>query len=248
VRESEATAYGSLPVLARKALEPRLERVQQAVRLRERLLDPALTAEETAAGPQERAASSFATALGRAAPERQAGAQRHVALLPGEPVEPFAQPANQQAARDEGRDGARLREVQIELRALRTEIYQLSRALGFTSRDSNRTEFRGVLQERNEQDSGVRLLRWRHKDAQRQARIDAERRRSEVERIAERQRNLLRALQRAEQRLAETPKDLNPGLRDSIIGEIYRARFSIAMFGGANGMGQLDGLEMDVVA
>lgn len=248
MRESETTAYGNLPVLARKALEPRLERVQQAVRLRERLLDPALTAEETAAGPQERAASSFATALGRAAPERQAGAQRHVALLPGEPVEPQAQPASKQAARDEGHDGARLREVQIELRALRAEIYQLSRALGFTSRDSNRTEFRGILQERDEQDSNVRLLRWRQEDSQRQASIDAARRRSDVERIAERQLELLRVLRRAEQRLSEAPKNLDPGLRDSIIGEIYRARFSIAMFGGVNGMGQLDGLEMDVVA
>jgi hypothetical protein len=70
-------------------------------------------------------------------------------------------------------------------------------------------------------------------------------RRNESARISQRQQELLRALQRAERRLAAAPRDLPTGLRDGIVGEIYRARYSIALFGGASGTGQLAGMEYD---
>lgn len=234
MREPDTLAVGNLPPLGRKVLESRLERLQSALRLRERALDPALLAEAAASDTRE------------AAP--RAGSRREMQTtemarkpLPATPIDP--QPA--QASQDEGGDGVQLRQVQIELRALRAEIYQLSRTMGSPSRESNRTEFHGILQQPDATDTNVRLQRWRKQDAQRQDAINAAMRRSESARISQRQQELLRALQRAERRLAEAPRNLPPGLRDGVVGEIYRARYSIALFGGVNGTGQLAGMEYD---
>ncbi len=225
---------GDLPLLGRKALEPKLERLASALRLRERALAPAPLADTAQRNARTAAQQSAGTRAAQAADQTPRP-------LPHTPVTADTPEAA-------GRDGAQLRNVQIELRALRAEIYQLSRALGFTSRDSNRTEYRGVLQLRDNLDSDTRLRRWQADDNANQAALQAMQRRSEAQRVSARQRELLRALQRAENRLAQAPRDLQPGLRDGIIGEIYRARYSIALFGGVNGTAQLAGMEYDTSA
>lgn len=234
MREPDTLAFGNLPSLGRKVLESRLVRLEPALRLRERVLNPAPLVDSAA----DRLRND---AQRRGLPSETQAARSKQLLLPDTPVESQPAPPPQ----DAGRDGVQLRQVQIELRALRAEIYQLSRAMGTPSRESNRTEFRGILQQPDELESNVRLRRWRKHDAQRQDAINAALRRNESARISQRQQELLRALQRAERRLAEAPRNLPPGLRDGIVGEIYRARFSIALFGGVNGTGQLVGMEYD---
>jgi hypothetical protein len=236
VREPDGSGYGNLTPLARKALEPRLERIQTALRVREQLQETAGTAEDwrNTALAGERA--QFNTALRAAAGPWED--------LPGSP-----RSADQAALapRERSYDGERLRDVQIELRALRAEIFQLSRALGRPALDSNRIEYKGVLQLRDELESDVRLMRWRSEDSQLQGQIRVEMRRMEGERINARQRDLLRALQRAERNLSEAPDKLPPGLRESLIGDILRARHDIALFGGAAGV-MLSGMEFSVAA
>jgi hypothetical protein len=128
-----------------------------------------------------------------------------------------------------------------------------------------------VLQQHNRLDSDVRASDFREDSAvmdvrgeRRELRVDTlqrevgdaaqrlERQREEIaqvvreneaRRIARRQDELVRALRRAERRLEEVPRqDLPVGLRDQVIGEIYRARYSVALFGGAQGSAQLSGL------
>jgi hypothetical protein len=150
----------------------------------------------------------------------------------------------------EGRDGMLLRQVQIELRALRAEIAQLSRVMGFTSTISNRVSYRGVLQQLHPLNGPQGLDAHREDAVREELRAETAVERREVrEREAEiyvrrvlarkvhqRRQELLRALQRAEQRLEDAPESLPPGLRDSLIGEIYRARYGIALFGGVGGV------------
>src|SRR5260221_386740 len=51
-----------------------------------------------------------------------------------------------------------------------------------------------------------------------------------------RQVQMLRVLQRAEQRLQSAPPGtVPPGLRDEVIGEILRAKYNVALFGGLGG-------------
>jgi hypothetical protein len=233
-RDTGLLAQGDLPAAGRQVLTPKLERLQAAIRLREL----AATAETDSSNTEPPAAAANARRVA------QAQAADTTPPLPHTPVSAQQAPG----AENEGRDGVQLRQVQIELRALRAEIYQLSRAMGFPSRESNLTEFRGILQLKDPLDSDVRLKRWRSRNDELRGSIAAAQRRAEAQRISQRQRELLRALQRAEQRLADAPKNVQPGLRDSIIGEIYRARYSIAMFGGAGGTAQLSGMEYDYAA
>jgi hypothetical protein len=173
------------------------------------------------------------------------------------------------------RDGDMLRQVAAEVRALRDDLASLSRVLGFAPRTS--PEFRGVLQqfdhldasvqaraftedsERQDYAKGRQELRAENtqEDSQAAAARQLERqletqqaiRSQQAARIAQRQRQLVRALQRAQRQLASVPPEEVPvGLRDEVIGEIYKARYSIAVFGGANGMGQLSGLAFQMSA
>lgn len=235
VREPDQSGYGSLTPLARRALEPRLERIHAALRVRDQLQETASTADEG----RSNVAQEWRAQLSR---ELRASSGPWDDL-PGSPR--HAPALDTQAGR--GYDGDRLRDVQIELRGLRAEIFQLSRVLGRPAVESNRIEYKGVLQLRDESESDVRLMRWRDEDSQLQGNIRAQMRRMEGERLSARQRDLLRALQRAEANLSEAPDKLPPGLRESLIGDILRARYDIALFGGASGV-MLSGMEFSVAA
>jgi len=52
----------------------------------------------------------------------------------------------------------------------------------------------------------------------------------------------------SEQRLDAAPENLPPGLRAALIGEIYRARYNIALFGGTQGITLLNGLQFSATA
>jgi hypothetical protein len=153
--------------------------------------------------------------------------------------------------------GNELRDVAAELRNIRAEITTLSRMLGFPSRQI--PEFRGILQQHDQRDSDVQAERYVHELplmkakgertaglVEQQQEIDQLSRRNAMERIERRQHDLLLALQRAESRLAQAP-DTDDNLRHQIIGEIYRARYSIAVFGGMRSA-QLSGLNVDQYA
>jgi hypothetical protein len=143
--------------------------------------------------------------------------------------------------------GERRREVSGELRAVRGDIATLSRMQGYTSRVS--PSHRGVLQQHEPLDSDVRLDRHRDDQGKVEGREGAATRRGEIrerelelevqrmlaERIHRRRGELLRALRRAEGQLAQATGTLPVGVRDTLIGEIYRARYSAAMFGGLLG-------------
>lgn len=197
---------------------PQMERVRSAAKVRaqvfERIPPPTADAEFRAGVREELAQAERA---GRRAPSPH-----------DHPVIRY-----QEAQRKErGLDGGQLRDVQQELQALRGEIAQLTQALGSSARRPGRRTSTGVLQQRDQLDSDVRHEQFLAEDAQQQARLKAQMRRSEVARIEERQQALLGVLRRAERRLQQAPKNLPPGLRDSLIGEIYRARYNIALFGG----------------
>ena len=173
------------------------------------------------------------------------------------------------------RDGDLLRQVAAEVRALRDDLASLSRVLGFATRSG--PEFRGVLQQFDRLDSDVQARVYQRDNEERDYTVQRrdyrageaeaaaqqvieQRREQEREvqqamriqqaaRIAARQRDLVRALQRAQRQLASVPPEQLPaGLRDSVIGEIYKARYSIAVFGGANGAAQLSGLAFQMSA
>lgn len=153
--------------------------------------------------------------------------------------------------------GNELRDVAAELRNIRAEITTLSRMLGFPSRQI--PDFRGILQQHDQRDSDVQAERYVHELplmkakgerteglVEQQQEIRDMSRRNAMERIERRQHDLLLALQRAESRLAQAP-DTDDNLRNQIIGEIYRARYSIAVFGGMRSA-QLSGLNVDQYA
>jgi len=154
----------------------------------------------------------------------------------------------------EGRDGLAVRQLQAELRNLRTEISQLSQSLRSPAGTSSAA--RGVLQQLNPLDADVRLARAREELQRDEREVEILSRRRNVQqdavavqiqrntaaRIAQRQRELTQALRRAERRLENLPPMAITGVRDVIIGEIFRARYSIAIFGGTQGAAQLTGL------
>lgn len=155
-----------------------------------------------------------------------------------------------------------LKDVRGELQSIRAEIAAMSRLLGRPVRTSAPIENQGILQQYDQLDSNRRLDVFRREDtvAEGRAAIADERRELrtrdteqlvreiEIQRIERRQRDLLLALRRAEDRLSEAPEDLPPGLRDSIIGQIYRARYSIALFGGTYGGAGVTGLLYNATA
>jgi len=159
-----------------------------------------------------------------------------------------------------GSQNVALIEVQRELNAIRAEISNLSRTLGRPEivRDLPRGvpqgEVRRIDEEREDAAAADRAEFQARADAlearRRQEARDVEFivRKNEIERINRRQEDLLMALRRAESRLNQAKDDLPPGVRDGIIGEIYRARHSIAMFGGSMGSAQLSGLAFDRAA
>jgi hypothetical protein len=117
---------------------------------------------------------------------------------------------------------------------------------------SSLTEYRGVIQQHDPLDSDVQRARF---DEQRRAvsspqrELEAEARQVEARRLTRKQELLLRALQRAEQRLAEAPQQvLPPGVREAVIGEILRARYSAALFGGLTGSSLTTGRLANAVA
>lgn len=231
VREPETGGNGSLAPLGRKALMPRLTRIASALSVRERL-------QVTAHSAEEDWRDAFAPGV-----SARAGS-RHTA---GMPYTPARQLASGEPRREEGTDSRALREVQLELRGLRAEIGQLSRALGFTSRESNRVEYKGILQQQDPLDSDVRLLRWREEDHKAREGVERALRQREARRLEQQRQELLRALTRAEQRLSEVPQTAVPLLRNAVIGEIIRARYDIAFFGGLSGTA-LTGMQYDLAA
>lgn len=169
------------------------------------------------------------------------------------------QPAVPASASDTppGRQQMILTGIQREVRAIREELNALSQQLGRPVLTRPRPAGAAPTELRSSDDRRDGVIREdateyeQRSAAVKQRRLAREReveliiRRNDIERINRRQQALLQALRRAEQRLADAPADLPPGLRDSIIGEIYRARFSIAMFGGTQGSAQLSGLALD---
>ena len=161
-------------------------------------------------------------------------------------------------------DQLALTDIQRELRSIRSELTQLTRSL--TPERLNRdlraeienielrteaAEQRRNTREIREELRSENAARDEHYEEQRrveQAETEQMIRRQELERISQRQRDLLYALRRAETRLDDAPDDLPPGMRDSLIGQIYRARYSIAVFGGTMGSAQLSGLAFDRAA
>jgi hypothetical protein len=275
---------GELASLARQALMPRKEHVEQALRMRELLQEAApgrevaaahvpagsATAERQRARPEAVQAASFQRV---AAAQANSSTPAESGQLRPRQVPSFADLAPLQPGLQgdlpPGRDGDLLRQVAAEVRALRDDLASMSRMLGYTARTG--PEYRGVLQQYDRLDTNVQAQTFRvdserqdYQDQRRAARADhaqwagqqadAQQRERQLEvqqairaqqaaRIAQRQRDLVRALQRAQRQLASVPTaEIPVGLRDAVIGEIYKARYSIAVFGGAMGTAQLSGL------
>ena len=258
VRETDV---GELGPLAREAMLRRMDGA--AVRQRTQALLPEEGLSRAVPAPRtdqrEQVAQPFAQADPRAdlAAEIQLRPFQVTTLFPHQRV-----PTDRRASASESAGPSRreLTEVQTELRNLRDEIATLSRMLGRPVRDM--PAFKGIIQQLDQQDTDVRTDAFQQARDRRRARADAAltRRteqelatariihRNELERISERQQALLMALRRAEQRLNQASDNLPVGARDSIIGEIYRARYNIALFGGAQGAAQLSGLQFSASA
>lgn len=243
VREPETT--GQLAPLARQAWLNRLARTQPTppaqVVMQQEAPPGQVHARLSAVNPWE-----VALAAGNMRPAGASFAPGATAspadMLPGQP-----RYTSERAPVPQARSGERLREVSGEMRAVRGDIATLSRMQGYTSRIS--PSHRGVLQQHEPLDSDVRLDRHRDVQGKAEGRAEAALRRGEMrerelelevqrmlaERIHRRRGELLRALRRAEGQLAQATGSLPVGVRDTLIGEIYRARYSAAMFGGLLG-------------
>jgi hypothetical protein len=148
--------------------------------------------------------------------------------------------------RVEGFDGRELRNVQVELRGLRADVAELARALGRPLRtQSSLTEYRGVLQQYDHRDSDVQRMWYEQELAQQpgaEHQLERAARQAEGRQLSRKQEELLGALRRAERRLEEAPEQvLPPGVREAVIGEILRARYSAAVFGGLSGSALVTG-------
>lgn len=255
VRETDV---GELGPLAREAMLRRMESAAVQQRAQALLPKEGLSRAVHAPRTDERAQVAQPDPRANLAAERQTRPFQVTSLFPHQRV-----PAERRVA-DEGTPSSvghrELNEVRTELRSLRADISTLSRMLGQPVRES--PAFKGILQQHDQQDPDVRTEAFQEARADRRARAEAalERRqeqelalaqlmrRQELERINERQQALLMALRRAEQRLSQAPDNLPVGLRDSLIGEIYRARYNIALFGGTQGVAQLSGLQYSAKA
>jgi hypothetical protein len=153
--------------------------------------------------------------------------------VPGTPVS---------AARLTDPDGYRrsLLSVQNELRGLRADIAALARVLGQPASPALVPTAPGVLQLHDPLNPAVKSTRFERQEqllnvSPQQIAAETEQRFT-ARRLTLKQDQLLRALQRAERRLQDAPPGtIPPGLRDQVIGEILRARYNVALFGGLGG-------------
>lgn len=157
-------------------------------------------------------------------------------------------------------DGYRraLQDVQDELRSLRADIANLASTLAqapplttpaapsaptlaaTTPSPDLVPTASGMLQQHDPLSPGVQTRRFQARQVQQgvtpQQVAAAQDERINEQRLTVRQQELLRALQRAEQRLQDAPQDaVPPGLKDQVIGEILRAKYNVALFGGLGG-------------
>lgn len=255
----EPVHVGELGPLARQASLKRMERAIAAQQARTTLQEAAAR-EARVPGAAQQAGSEKPAADPRArlASQRQTRPFEVTDLFPHQRV-----PADRRApAADDpdGRTRQQLRDVLGELRGLRSEISALSRMVGQPVTKS--PVFKGVLRQPDRLDSDQQQAQWRETEVKLESRAEAaaERREerelsvesilreNEIQRIERRQRELLIALERAERHLSQAPERLPPGLRDRILGEIYRAKYSIALFGGTYGGGPATGMAFDGTA
>ena len=243
VREPETT--GQLAPLARQAWLNRLARTQPTppaqVEMQQEAPPGQVHARQGAVNPWE-----ATLAAGNSRPAA-AGSARSPQASPADMMPGQLRFAGEKTQVPQAHSGERLREVSGEMRAVRGDIATLSRMQGYTSRVS--PSYRGVLQQHEPLDSDVRLDRHRDGQGKVEGREDAALNRSDLrerelelevqrmlaERIHRRRGELLHALRRAEGQLAQAQGSLPVGVRDTLIGEIYRARYSAAMFGGLLG-------------
>jgi hypothetical protein len=258
VRETDV---GELGPLAREAMLRRMD--STAVQQRAQALLPQEGLSRAVHAPRTDQREQVAQPLAQADPRADLSAEQQTrplqitALFPHQRV-----PTDRRAPAGEvmGQTRRELGEVRTELRNLRAEIATLSRMLGRPVRES--PAFKGIIQQHDQQDTDVRTDAFQEARAARRARATAalERRteqelalaqvirRNELKRISERQQELLMALRRAEQRLNQAADNLPAGMRDSLIGEIYRARYNIALFGGTQALTLLSGLQFNATA
>lgn len=253
----EPVHVGELGSLARQANLQRMERAIAAQQARTTLQEAAAREARVPGAARQQAGSQRPAADPRArlAAQRQTRPFEVTDLFPHQRV-----PADRRAPAADSPDGQvrqELRDVLGELRSLRGEISSLSRLVGKPVTQS--PAFKGVLQQPDRLSSDEQLSQWRETEVrlearagaaaerreERQGSVESILRENEIQRIERRQRELLIALERAEKHLSQAPERLPPGLRDRIIGEIYRAKYSIALFGGTYGGGPATGMAFD---
>lgn len=255
------TNVGELGPLARAAMLRRMDSAQARQRAQALLpqeVEARAHAPRASQGEQPAPAAARIDPRARLAGEEPTRPFQVTSLFPHQRV-----PPDRRSPAGENQDGQtrqELNSVRNELRNLRSEIATLSRLLGRPVRES--PAYKGILQQQDPQDTDVRAEAYREAQAEISARAGAaaERRaqreqavsrllrQREVQRIEQRQAELLAALKRAEQRLDAAPESLPPGLRDALIGEIYRARYNIALFGGTQALTLLSGLQFNTTA
>lgn len=219
------------------------------------LAGPGLTsqASRTEAAKEVRRLASTASARSGGAAAPQAVADRPISS--SSPVTAFLRenpayssrasaPESSESIEHDGRD---LREAQAELRGLRADVAELARVLGRPLRSSSTlTEYRGVLQTHDQLDSDTQR-EWfeaeRSQASSPRRELASELRQVEARQLLRKQEQLLQALRRAHLRLDEAPElVLPPGVREAVIGEILRARYSAAVFGGLAGSASIGGM------
>jgi hypothetical protein len=159
---------------------------------------------------------------------------------PPVPGTPLAPPPAEKLTDPDGYKRS-LESVQNELRSLRSDIADLARALGQPPPSPAVLPAPpGSLQLRDPLSAPEQTKKYEVRQVQQGVtpqQIAADQaERITVQRLTQRQQELLHTLQRAEQRLQNSPAGvLPPGLRDQVIGEIMRAKYNVALFGGLGG-------------
>ena len=236
---------GELAPLARQALRLRLQQADAAGWLRAQqsaLLSPDPNTAQQHTNPQPAAA-----AAGEVAPRGMLDRLRERQPLGAAAFSP--QELHLRAPADSAVRGEQpLQDLLAEVRALRVELNQLARVLGFDARTSQRVTYKGVLQQYDMLDSDRRYLRFLEHDAIRSAQTEAQLRRGEAQRLAGRQQELKRAVERAEQRLELVPDRLPPGAREKLLAEMRLASASSALLGTQQLTTLLSGLQFSSAA
>lgn len=256
VRETE---IGELGPLARAAMLRRMDSAQ--ARQRAQALLPQ-EVEARARAPRTDQREQRAPSAAPADPRASLGSEEQIRPFQVTTLFPYQRvPRDRRtSASPDNPDGHARRElhaVQAELSSLRAEIASLSRLVGrplpaATAVQSAAqqsvapsADARATAYQQAQAQYRVRTADAAERSAQQDRALSRLMRERELARIEQRQQELLRALRRAEQRLAQAPADLPTGLRDGLIGEIYRARYNIALFGGTYG-GPPAGLAFDL--